>query len=152
MLRHLTKKDFQLIILCLLCIYGSHAQTATNSYGRVEVEITKEKRPKIIYTKVEIKSAFKGGDSSWIQSLEKTLNQSIQYKNGAKPGKYIVSVQFIVDKDGNISDIKALTNNGYGMEAEVLRAIKKRAVWLPSAQGVPVRPYRTSSATPSRSN
>ncbi|MFN4314813.1 MAG: energy transducer TonB [Chitinophagaceae bacterium] len=64
----------------------------------------------------------------------------------------MVSVQFIVDKDGNISDIKALTNNGYGMEAEVLRAIKKRAVWLPSAQGVPVRPYRTSSATPSRSN
>lgn len=100
MLRHLTKKDFQLTILCLLCVYNSHAQTATNRYGRVEVEITKE----------------------------------------------------IVDKDGNISDIKPLTSNGYGMEAEVLRAIKKKAVWLPTSQRVPVKPYRTSSATPSRGN
>lgn len=152
MLRHLTKKNFQLTILCLLCVYSSHSQSATNSYGRVKVEITKEKKPKKnIFTKVEIESAFTGGDSSWLLSLEKTLNESIQYKNGTKAGKYIVSVQFIVNEDGNISDIKALTSNGYGMEAEVLRAIKKKAVRLPSAQGVPVRPYRTSSATPSRS-
>lgn len=114
------------------------------------MEITKEKKPKNINVKVDIKSAFTGGDSSWIQSLEKTLNLSIQYENGAKPGKYIGLVQFIVDRDGNISDIKPLTSNGYGMEAEVLRAIKKKAVWIPSSQGVPVRPYRTSSTTSSR--
>jgi len=129
----------------------NYAQTATKSYGRVDVEITKEKKPKMIYTKVEIKSAFRGGDSSWIQSLEKTLNQSIQYKNGAKAGKYIVSVAFVVDKEGNISDVRCINDPvGFGMEEQVLRAIKKKATWFPSSQGVPVRSYRTSSSMHSR--
>ena len=146
-------RNFQLSLLCLICIASSYAQTATSSYGRVDVEITKEKKPKKIYTKVEIKSAFTGGDSSWIQSLEKTLNQSIQYENGAKAGKYIVSVVFVVDKEGNISDIRCLNDPpGFGMAEEVLRAIKKKTKWLPSSQGVPVRPYRTSSSTPTVSN
>jgi antitoxin component YwqK of YwqJK toxin-antitoxin module len=105
MLTPLTKIIFQFTILCLICIASSYAQTATKSYGRVDVEIIKEKKPKKIYTKIEIKSAFTGGDSSWIQSLEKTLNQSIPYKNGAKAGKYIVTVVFVVDKEGNMSDI-----------------------------------------------
>jgi uncharacterized protein YjhX (UPF0386 family) len=148
-------KYFQLTLLCLICIACSYAQTASKSYGRVDVEITKEKKPKRIYTKVEIKSAFTNGDSSWIQSLEKTLNQSIQYKNGAKAGKYIVSVGFIVDKEGIISDIRCLNDPpGFGMTEEVLRAIRKGKgpKWLPSSQGVPVRPYRTSSSTPPVSN
>ena len=104
-----------------------------------------EKKPKKIYTRVEIKSAFTGGDSSWIHSIEKTLNQSIQYKNGAKAGKYIVSIVFFVDKEGDISDVRC-TNDpvGFGMEEQVLRAIKKKPKWIPSSQGIPVRPYRTS--------
>jgi hypothetical protein len=141
---------FQLTLLCLIFIGSSYAQTATKSYGRVDVEITKQKKPKKIYTKAEIKSAFTGGDSSWISSLEMKLNQSIQYKNGAKPGKYIVSVVFVLGKEGNIADIRCVNNpHGFGMEAEVMRAIKTKTKWLPSSQGEQmVRPYRTSSSTP----
>lgn len=153
MLRQLRKKIFQLVLLCHLCVASSYAQIGTNSYGRVDVGIIKEKKPKKIYTKVEIKDAFTGGDSSWIQSLEKTLNQSIPYKNGAKAGKYIVSVLFVVDKEGNISDIRCINDPvGFGMEEQVLHAIKKKPKWLPSSQGVPVRPYRTSSSTPPAGN
>jgi periplasmic protein TonB len=140
-----------LVLVCFICCASSYGQTATNTYGKIDVEITKENRKKI-YAKVEIKSVFPGGDSSWMQSIETKLNQSIQLGKGAKKGKYIVSVQFVVDKDGSISDVKALTSNGYGMEAEVLRAIKKKTKWLPSSQGVPVRPYRTSSSSPPVSN
>jgi periplasmic protein TonB len=145
-------KYFQITVLFLMGLTNSYSQTAAHSYGRVEVAITKEKKPKRIYTKVEIKSAFPGGDSSWVQSLEKKLNQSIQLGKGVKKGKYIVSVLFIADKEGNISDVKALTSNGYGMEEEVLRAIRKNPKWLPASQGTPVRPYRRSSSTPPVSN
>lgn len=144
-------RTFQLVLAYFICFGNSYGQTATNTYGKIDVEITKESR-KEIYAKVEIKSAFPGGDSSWVQSIEIKLNQSIQLGKGAKKGKYLVSVQFVVDKDGLISDVKAMTSNGYGMEAEVLRAIKKKTTWLPSSQGVPVRPYRTSSSTPPVSN
>lgn len=153
LLRHSTIKHFQLAILGLISVANSHAQTTARSYGRVEVAITKEKKPKRIYAKAEIKTAFTGGDSSWVQSLEQTLNQSIPYKNGAKPGKYIVSVIFIADKEGDISDVRCVNEPvGYGMEEQVLRAIKKKTTWFPSPQGVPVRPYRTSLSKSSANN
>ncbi len=140
-------RNFQLMLVSFICFANSYGQTATNTYGKIDVEITKTSRKKI-HAKVEIKSAFPGGDSSWVQSIETRLNESIQLGKGAKKGKYLVSVQFIADKDGTFIDVKALTSNGYGMEAEVLRAFKKRAMWLPSSRGVPVTPYRTSSSSP----
>ena len=144
-------RSFQLVLVCFICFASSYGQTATNTYGKIDVEITKENRKKI-YAKVKIKSAFPGGDSSWVQSIGTKLNQSIQLEKRAKKGKYLVSVQFVVDTDGSISNVKALTSNGYGMEAEVLRAIKKKTKWLPSSQGVRIMPYRTSSSTPPVSN
>ena len=148
-------RNFLLAIPCLIFIASSYAQTATKSYGRVDVEITKVKKPKKIYIKVEIKSAFTGGDSSWIKSLEQTLNQTIKYKNGAKAGQYIVSVIFVVDKEGNLYDIRCLNDPpGFGMAGDVLDAIRKKTklIWLPSSQGIQVKPYSTSSSTPPVSN
>jgi len=51
------------------------------------------KKPKKISAKVEITTPFPGGDSSWIQSLEGSLNRSISFKNKAKAGKYIAFCQ-----------------------------------------------------------
>lgn len=147
---HFTLKTFQLVILCLICVAKSYGQLYTkNTYGRIDAEITKEKKPKKIYAKVKIISAFPSGDSVWVQSLEKRINESLKFRNGAKKGKYIVSVIFIVDVEGNISDVRCVNDPvGFGMEEQVLRAIKKKSKWLPSSQGVPVKPYRTSSSTP----
>lgn len=153
MLRLLTKKKFKLTLICLISVTTCYSQSATPSHGEVDVKIVKEKKPKKIYTKVEIKSGFMGGDSIWIQSLEKTLNQSIQYKNGAKAGKYIISVVFIIDKEGNLSEIRSVNEKvGFGMEEQVLLAIKKQTKPIPTPQGIPVRSYRTSSSTPQVSN
>lgn len=146
-------RNFALILLCFIYVAQGHGQTGTHSIGRIAVEITKEKKPKRIYATVEITLPFPGGDSSWIASLEKSLNQSMLYKNGAKPGKYIVSVVFIVDKQGILSDIRSVNDPvGFGMEEQVLRALKKKSKWLPASQGVPVRLYRTFSSTPPGSN
>ncbi len=142
-------RTFFIALLCFMHITESFGQTTTSRYGRIDVEITKEKRPKRIYAKVEIKSPFIGGDSSWVQTIEKSINQSISYKNGAKKGKYIVSVAFAVAKDGILSDIRLVSEPvGFGMDAVVLRVLKKSQKWLPAAYpGIPVRPYRTSSTT-----
>ncbi len=141
-------RNFQLALLCFICVAKSYGQAVTNSYGRVDVEITKEKKPKKIYTKVEIKGAFPGGDSSWVQSLEKKLNESIQANRRVKKGRYVFSVQFVVAKDSSISDVRCLNSTGFGMCEEVMRAIKKKTVWLPAPwPGRPVRPYRRSSVT-----
>jgi hypothetical protein len=139
-------KYFQLLLFCFICAAQTYGQAAGKTYGEVEVTITKEKKPKKIYSKVWIIKPFTGGDSAWIRSLEQTLDGSIPYKNGAKPGKYIVSVLFIAGKAGNLFDIKCFSNNGYGMEEAVVRAIKSKTRWLPAdSNGRQVKPYRISA-------
>ena len=96
-----------------------------------------------IFEKVDVEATFPGGQSGWRKYLEKNLNPNVPVENGAPIGIYTVIVQFIVDKNGNISDVKTLTNFGYGMEEEVLRIIQKGPAWSPASQNKrPVRAYR----------
>lgn len=128
-------KNFLLTLLCFVCIAKSYGQTVVkNYYGLIDVEITKEKRPKRIYVKVEIKSPFPGGDSAWVQSIEKNINQSIGVGKRIKKGKYIASVKFIVSKDGSLSDIACESDPGFGMCEEVIRVLKKTKKWTPARQ------------------
>jgi hypothetical protein len=85
-----------------------------------------------VYSKVEIEPSFPGGQSAWGIYLRKTLVADVPLKHKAPPGRYTVNVQFIVDKNGNVKDIKALTKNGYGMEEECIRVIRQGPEWLPA--------------------
>jgi protein TonB len=101
-----------------------------------------------LYHKVEVEASFPGGDKGWREYLEKTLNAFVPIDNGAPAGKYVVIVQFVVDKDGKISDVRALTRHGYGMENEVMRVIKKGPQWEPAIQnGRVVKAYRQQPVT-----
>ncbi|HEY1115899.1 MAG TPA: energy transducer TonB [Chitinophagaceae bacterium] len=100
------------------------------------------------FTKVEVEASFKGGEGAWRKYLERNLNASAPVDNGANPGSYTVVVQFIVDKEGNISDVKAMTNHGYGMEEEAVRVIKRGPKWEPAIQnGRQVKAYRKQPIT-----
>lgn len=56
--------------------------------------------------------------------------------------------QFIVEKDGSISDIKPLTKLGHGMEDEAMRVIKASGKWQPAMQnGRQVRAYHKVPVT-----
>ena len=96
------------------------------------------------FTKVEVDAEFPGGNSAWTKYLQRNLRNDLD----APPGTYRVVVQFIVDKEGNISDVKALTNFGHGMEEEAIRAIKKGPKWIPAIQnGRQVKAYRSQPIT-----
>jgi hypothetical protein len=133
--RYLIIRNFQLVVLCFVCVAKSYGQpVAKNYYGRINVEFTKQKRPKKICTKVEIKSAFPVGDSAWVKSIEENINQSIGVGKRVKKGKYIVSVKFVLSKDGSLSDIACENDPGFGMCEEVIRALKKTKKWTPASQ------------------
>lgn len=101
-----------------------------------------------IFDKVEIEASFPGGDSKWRQYLERNANGQVASDNGAPEGTYTVVIQFVVDKEGNISDVKALTSHGYGMEDEAMRVIKKGPKWTPAVQnGRQVKAYRKQPIT-----
>jgi protein TonB len=116
--------------------------------GKQIVEEKKVEDENKIFDKVEIEASFPGGDAKWRQYLERNANGQVATDNGAPEGTYTTVVQFVVDKEGNISDVKALTNHGYGMEEEAMRVIRKGPKWTPAVQnGRQVKAYRKQPIT-----
>lgn len=101
-----------------------------------------------IYTKIEIEAWFPGGNEAWKTFLKKHLKANVPAKNKAPFGTYAVIVEFVVDKNGFVSNITPETNFGYGMENEVIRVLKKGPKWMPAIQnGIPIQAYRRQSIT-----
>jgi len=116
--------------------------------GKQVIEEKKEDDENKVFDKVEIEASYPGGDAKWRQYLERNCNGQVASDNGAPAGTYTTVIQFIVDKEGNISDVKALTNHGYGMEEEAMRVIKKGPKWTPAIQnGRQVKAYRKQPIT-----
>ena len=72
------------------------------------------------------------------------LAKNIRYPADARKnritGKVILS--FIVENDGNISNIKVVKGIGFGCEEEVIRVCRKMPKWKPGIKdGIPVRVY-----------
>ena len=85
-------------------------------------------------------------DGNWQKFLERNLNAQVPVDNNAPPGKYTVLVQFVVDVDGSISDIKVISDPGFGLDKEAIRVIKKSKKWEPAIyDGRPVKAYRKQS-------
>jgi len=107
--------------------------------NRGVIEPIVKKEPDEPRTTVDIPAKFEG---NWIKFLQKNLNAEVPVNNGAGPGRYSVVVQFVVDKEGNVSDIKPLTAHGYGVEEEAVRVLKKAPKWQPAiAAGYNVTAY-----------
>jgi hypothetical protein len=83
---------------------------------------------------VQIPAEFPGGQKGWVNYLEKNLDRDLPIRRGAPVGKYSVVVSFIVDKEGNITNVKAENNPGYGTMEEAIRVLKNGPKWVPAIQ------------------
>ena len=93
-------------------------------------------------------AGFPKDSSAWQSYLRRNVDTLVPVRNKAKKGIYTVVVRFIISKDGAVSDVVAVTNNGYGMEEAVMRVIKKTPIWRPAQQNSqPVFKYHTISFT-----
>jgi hypothetical protein len=79
----------------------------------------------------EIEAEFAG---NWGSFLSSNLDPNLAEENGAPSGTYTVIVRFIVSKDGEVSEIVAESDPGYGMAREAIRVIKKSGRWRPGSQ------------------
>ena len=102
-----------------------------------------EERP---FLKVEIESQYPGGNSSWIRFLLKNLSN---YPEQAleKGVEGTVVVQFIVDREGNISDVQAISGPDE-LKPTAVTVIKKSGKWIPAVQnGRQVKSYKKQPVT-----
>lgn len=98
------------------------------------------------FNTVQIEARFPGGNEAWAKYLTSHLNSDIPGQNGAPPAKYKVVVSFIVDKNGNISDVRAENDPGYGTATEAIRVIQKGPKWVPAEQNGQQVVYRQKQA------
>jgi protein TonB len=112
---------------------GVVAPPVEKGTGVVEAPKVEEDYDKV-FTVVQIAAEFPGGLPAWTKYLERNLNRDLPVENGAPPGKYTVVVSFIVSKTGDISDVTAENDPGYGTKAEAIRVILKGPKWKPAVQ------------------
>jgi TonB family protein len=77
---------------------------------------------------------FPGGAEPWQKYLEKNVNLNVLTDKKAPPGSYTVVVTFLVDNNGNVSEVKALNDPGYGAADEAVRVIANSGKWIPATQ------------------
>jgi protein TonB len=99
------------------------------------------------FTKVEIESDYPGGQGAWMRYLNKTF----RYPDAAVEQEIqgTIVVQFIVDKEGNVSNVEAISGpTGGGLREEAVRVIKKSGKWTPAIQnGRQVKSYKKQPIT-----
>ncbi|HTI11428.1 MAG TPA: TonB family protein [Puia sp.] len=94
------------------------------------------------FTKVEIESEYPGGTAAWQRYLNKNFRYPDEAVNNEIQGTVVV--QFIVDKEGNVSDVQAISGpTDGGLRDEAVRVIKKSGKWTPAVQnGRQVKSYK----------
>jgi periplasmic protein TonB len=99
------------------------------------------------FTKVEIEADFPGGDQAWNRYIKREIERYIdELQEDGKSGTCVV--QFIVDREGNISDVEALTLKGSKLAEIATNAVKKGPKWKPAQQnGRTVKAYRKQPVT-----
>jgi protein TonB len=116
---------------------------------KTSVDTTNEKNSeRRVFTEVEVEA--KVDVQQWRLHLESNLMGPIEKaaKKGMKSGTYTVNVRFLVEKDGTISDVRALNDPGYGLAAASEKVVRTGPKWIAGEQnGRKVRSYHTQPMT-----
>ncbi len=98
-----------------------------------------------VFTKVEVESFYPGGEGAWARFLYKNFRYPDEAQNNGIQGTVVV--KFIVDQEGNVSNIEAISGpTEGGLRDEAVRVIKKSGKWTPAIQnGRQVKSYKSQS-------
>ena len=95
-------------------------------------EAPEEEEADEIFTIVEDQPGFPGGMGAFYTYVSKNLKYPNQARRMGIEGK--VFVQFVVDKQGNITEVSAIKGIGAGCDEEAARVIKSSPKWSPGKQ------------------
>lgn len=96
------------------------------------------KKNDMVFDVVEVMPQFPGGQIAMLQYLMKNIKYPEQAVKEGIQGR--VTVRFIVEKDGSISDVKPVLSVHPLLNKEAVRVVKSMPKWTPGKHnGKPVR-------------
>ena len=99
-----------------------------------------------IFNVVEEQAMFPGGDTELMKFIQRNIRYPKEAQEQGKQGRVIV--QFVVEKDGSITEAKVERSADPQLDAEALRIVSAMPNWTPGKQrGEPVRTRFTLPVT-----
>ncbi len=131
-----------LILLLLLvssALFGQQNDTTQNTNLQLSDSV---------FRKVEVESYFPGGDQLWNKYVQSKIEKGLKKLLKDKKSNGTCEVQFIVNTDGSIINVEALTLTDSYLAEIFVSAVKGSPKWVPAYQsGKPVKAWRRQKVT-----
>ena len=111
---------------------NSNTNSNPESNVTTETPVNVENGP--VFTVTQKPAMFPGGAEAWSKYLLNNLDRDLPKRNHAVPGKYFVKLNFVINKNGDVENVIAENNPGYGTASEAIRVIEKGPKWIPAEQ------------------
>ena len=122
-----TTKFFKKVIVAPLFLGMFIFGSSTTFAQETPVQKT-EQSEELIYNQADKKPDFPGGIMEFYSFVGKNFKVPEAKVNGK------VFIQFVVEKDGSLTDIKVLRDLGHGTGEEAIRVLKLSPKWIPGEQ------------------
>ena len=136
-------KFFKVIYVLLLppILFFSCQRTLNKNPKQPKAELTVEDTLEDIEEDVDILPEYILGPRFMYRDLARNINLPAEASRAGASGR--VTVRFIVEKDGRISNLKLIERAGYGYDEEALRVVKLLDKWKPAIKnGQAVRAWK----------
>ena len=87
-----------------------------------------------VFSKVEIEASFPGGDTAWNKYVSNTMKNA-DFDNFKNADQGTCRIRFIVDKNGNISNVQAVNMKRSRLAKLAIEIISNSPKWNPAQQG-----------------
>jgi hypothetical protein len=139
---------FALGLLILISSFSSRLKMPANNYkGKIDhCRLDTLPGAEQIKTPGAVEVEASVDAEAWKSHLEKGLQPLVEKaaRKGMKPGLYTIQVRFLIEKDGSISDVKALNDPGFGLAEGIVKVIRKAPKWMAgTVNGSPARSYHS---------
>ena len=95
-------------------------------------EVEEAPQEKVIFQVVEEMPQFPGGMGEAMKFLAKNMKYPVAAQQAKIEGRIIV--QFVVERDGSVSDVKVMRGVSPELDAEAMRVVSMMPKWIPGKQ------------------
>jgi beta-lactamase regulating signal transducer with metallopeptidase domain len=120
------------LLVLTIAIFSLRVNGNADNRIRPALRSTNEERQGKNLATTQEPPKFPGGEAGWKEFLRTTCNLDKVVQKGGGPGKYAVQLSFIVDKDGDVRDVTALNDPGYGSKEDAMRVLLSSPKWTPA--------------------
>lgn len=130
-------KNILTLFFCFI-VTASFAQTDSVS-SKTDLAVNTDS----VYEKPDAIAQFPGGEKKWNEYIQREIEKNIINIINDSKSKGVCMLQFIVDREGSISNVKVLTLEGSCIARIAKKALLKGDKWIPATvNGITVKSTR----------